>query len=228
MKLGEKGIVFDSDLRGLRVGGVEYVAGSDGKLIYDRVVEIRANQVEVQMSSNTSTLIPTIRILGLEYNAYFDLREVVESQNNIAFYWQPSRLAAYYNRFSTDELAYVDRERVIREAVKFLVGSARDLRLKEESLTRLKEQCKLLGFYKGFPVFDNRVGLAKLQSRLGIHVDLREVMISTPMDKYQSDVYELAEELKTKTGMEYSKKKNRAVFVFEPKLMETMDISREQ
>ena len=56
------------------------------------------------MSTNTSTLIPALRILVVPYSPYFDGREVVDSQNDITFYWEPSKLAAFYNRFSTDEL----------------------------------------------------------------------------------------------------------------------------
>ena len=73
------------------------------------------------MSTNTSTLIPALRILGIPYHSYFDERPVVESQNNITFYWSPSRLAAFYNQFSTDELEYQDREPVIRQAVELFV-----------------------------------------------------------------------------------------------------------
>lgn len=72
------------------------------------------------MSTNTSTLIPALRILGIAYHSYFDERPVVESQNNITFYWNPSKLAAFYNRFSTDELEHRDREPVVRRAVDFL------------------------------------------------------------------------------------------------------------
>jgi hypothetical protein len=34
-------------------------------------------------------------------------------------------------------------------------------------------------------------------------------MISTPLDKYEADMYELAEALSKETGLSYSKKKNR-------------------
>src|SRR5512138_98348 len=95
-----KRLLFDSDLRGLRVNGLEYVSGQDGVLIYDQTRDVQADGVELQMSTNTSTLIPALRILGLSYHPYFDERPVVESQNNITFYWNPSRLAAFYNLFS--------------------------------------------------------------------------------------------------------------------------------
>ena len=53
----EKHLIFDSDLHGLSVNGVEYVAGRDGVLIYDQVGELQASEVEIQLSTNTSTLI---------------------------------------------------------------------------------------------------------------------------------------------------------------------------
>jgi hypothetical protein len=200
-----KHLIFDSDLRGLKVNGLEYASGKDGILIYDKIRALQANDVELQMSTNTSTLIPALRLLGLSYNPYFDERPVVESQNNIAFYWHPSTLAAFYNRFSTDELEYKDREPVIRRAVDFLCSNVDVLPLQEEFLARMLEPCKLLGFYQGFPIFDGSVGFAKLQSRLGIHIDSEEVMVSTPLDQYESDVYELAE-LLSKDRLDYSKK----------------------
>jgi len=207
-----KRLVFDSDLHGVRVNGVEYVSGKDGVLIYDKTRELWADEVELQMSTNTSTLIPGLRILGIPYNSYFDERSVVESQNDITFYWDASKLAAFYNRFSTDELAYQDREPVIRQAIDFLSSNNDSLPLQGEFLTQVLVPCKLLGFYQGFPIFDSSVGFAKLQSRLGIHIDPEEVMVSTPLDRYESDVYELAELLREKTGLSYSKKKNRVNF----------------
>jgi hypothetical protein len=90
-----KHLIFDSDLHGLIANGVEYAAGRDGILIYDQVKDIRADKIELQLSTNTSTLIPGLRILGISYNPYFDERPVVESQNDITFYWQPSKLAAF-------------------------------------------------------------------------------------------------------------------------------------
>jgi hypothetical protein len=221
---GSKHLIFDSDLHGLKVNGLEYVSGKDGILIYDQTRDLRADKVELQMSTNTSTLIPALRILGISYNSYFDERPVVESQNNITFYWNPSRLAAFYNRFSTDELEYKDREPVIRQAVDFLCSNTDSLPLKEELLARVSEPCKLLGFYQGFPIFDGSVGFAKLQSRLGIHIDPEEVMVSTPLDQYESDVYELAELLRKETGLSYSKKKNRVNFPKAPKLLKLLGV----
>jgi hypothetical protein len=219
-----KHLIFNSDLSGLKVNGLEYVSGKDGILIYDKTRDVQANEVELQMSTNTSTLIPALRILGIPYNSYFDERPVVESQNNIAFYWNPSKLAAFYNQFSTDELEYKDREPVIRQAVDFLWSNTDSLPLPEELLARMLEPCKLLGFYQGFPIFDGSVGFAKLQSRLGIHIDPEEVMISTPLDQYESDVYELAELLRKETGLNYSKKKNRVNFPKDPKLLKLLGI----
>ena len=81
------------------------------------------------------------------------------------------------------------------------------------------QPCRLLGFYQGFPIFDGSTGFAKLQSRLGIHVDSEAVMISTPLDKYEGDVYELAEHLSNETGLDYSKKKNRVMFLKDERLL---------
>lgn len=217
-------LIFDSDLYGLRVNGVEYISGKDGVLIYDKTIDIQAAEVELQMSTNTSTLIPTLRILGIPYNSYFDERPVVESQNNITFYWAASQLAAFYNRFSTDELEHQEREPVIRRAVDFLSSTSEGLQLQEELLSRMLEPPKLLGFYQGFPIFDSSVGFAKLQSRLGIHIDPEEVMVSTPLDRYEPDIYELAELLRKATGLSYSKKKNRVSFPKDSKLLELLDV----
>ena len=219
-----KRLIFDSDLRGLRVQGIEYVAGRDGVLIYDQTREVRADEVELQMSTNTSTLIPALRTLGVPYAPYFDERPVVESQNYITFYWKPSKLAAFYNRYSTDELDYADREPVIRQAVEFLISNHETLPLPEELLSRMLEPSRLLGFYQGFPIFDGSTGFAKLQSRLGIHVDAESIMISTPLDKYEEDVYELAESLASETGLDYSKKKNRVIFLKDQKLLKLLSI----
>jgi hypothetical protein len=219
-----KRFVFDSGLHGLRVNGVEYVSGQDGVLIYDKTRDLRADEVELQMSTNTSTLIPTLRILGIPYNGYFDERPVVESQNNITFYWNVSKLAAFYNRFSTDELKYPDREPIIRKAVDFLSSTSDSLPLQDEFLAQVLEPCKLLGFYRGFPIFDSSVGFAKLQSRLGIHIDPEEVMVSTPLDQYEPDVYELAELLSKETGLSYSKKKNRVIFPKKTELLKLLGI----
>jgi hypothetical protein len=220
-----KHLVFNSDLRGLKVHGVEYLSGQDGILIYDKTRELQADEVELQMSTNTSTLIPALHILGVAYNSYFDERPVVESQNNITFYWNPSRLAAFYNRFSTDELEYRDREPVIRRAVDFLSSNTDSLPLQEEFLARMLEPCQLLGFYQGFPIFDSSVGFAKLLSRLGIHIGSEEVMVSTPLDQYERDIYELAVLLSKETGLNYSKKKNRVIFPKTPELLKMLGIS---
>jgi hypothetical protein len=222
-----KRLIFDSDLHGLRVRGVEYTAGRDGVLIYDQVIDLQADEVELQLSTNTSTLIPALRILGFPYHSYFDERPVIESQNDITFYWQPSRLAAFYNEYSTDELDYADREPVVRRAVEFLTTTVDDLPLNDAYLTRMLEPCMLLGFYQGFPIFDSEAGFAKLQSRLGIHVGTEDVMISTPMDRYERDVYELADLIRNETGLEYSKKKNRVVFPRSPELMELLAVDTE-
>jgi hypothetical protein len=219
-----KRLIFKSDLRGLKVNGLEYVSGKDGVLIYDKTRDVRVDELELQMSTNTSTLIPALRTLGISYNSYFDERPVVESQNNITFYWNPSRLAAFYNRFSTDELEYKDREPVIRRAVEFLWSNIDSLPLQEEYLARMLEPCKLLGFYQGFPVFDGSVGFAKLQSRLGIHIGSEEIMVSTPLNRYETDVYELAELLSKGAGLDYSKKKNRVIFPKDPKLLNLLGI----
>jgi hypothetical protein len=224
LPLGTKRLSFDSDLHGLRIGGTDYLSGRDGILIYDKTRGITADEVELQMSTNTSTLIPALRALGIHYPSYFDERPVVESQNDITFYWKPSQLAAFYNRFSTDELDYAEREPIIRQAVDFLTSNPEALPLPEELLTRMSEPSKLLGFYQGFPIFDGSTGFARLQSRLGIHVDTETVMISTPLDKYEGDVYELAEHLGEQTGLDYSKKKNRVMFPKEAKLLEVLGI----
>jgi hypothetical protein len=86
------------------------------------------------------------------------------------------------------------------------------------------EPSRLLGFYQGFPIFDGSTGFARLQSRLGIHVDPDTIMISTPLDKYEADVYELAEHLAKETGVEYSKKKNRVMFLKDEKLLMQLGI----
>ena len=200
------------------------MSGRDGALIYDQTRGAHADEVELQMSANTSTLIPAFRALGIPYSSYFDERPVVESQNDITFYWQPSKLAAFYNRFSTDELDYAEREPLIRQAVEFLRSNHRTLPLPEELLARMLEPSRLLGFYQGFPIFDGSTGFAKLQSRLGIHLDPEAVMISTPLDQYEKDVYELAEGLARETGLSSSKKKNRVIFPKDEKLLERLGI----
>lgn len=224
IELGPKRLIFDSDLHGLRIKGREYVSGRDGVLIYDQTRDIHADLVELQMSANTSTLIPAFRTLGIPYSAYFDDRGVVASQNDIIFYWKPSKLAAFYNRYSTDELDYADREPVVRRAVEFLRSNPGALPLPEETLARMSQPSRLLGFYQGFPIFDGSAGFAKLQSRLGIHLDSEAVMISTPLDKYEADVYELAEDLSRETGLSYSKKKNRVVFPKDELLLKRLGV----
>jgi hypothetical protein len=219
-----KHLIFDSDLHGLKVNGLEYLSGKDGVLIYDKTRDLRGDEVELQMSTNTSTLIPALRILGIPYASYFDERPVIESQNDITFYWNASKLAAFYNRFSTDELGYPEREPVIRQAVAFLASNSEGLPLEDEFLSRMLEPPKLLGFYQGFPIFDSSVGFAKLQSRLGIHIGTDAVMVSTPLDRYEPDVYELAELLREETGLSYSKKKNRVNFPKEPKLLKLLGV----
>ncbi|HEX5836434.1 MAG TPA: hypothetical protein VFY26_01295 [Anaerolineales bacterium] len=212
IELASKHLIFDSDLRGLRLQDQTFVSGRDGTLIYDQTRGLHGDEVELQMSTNTSTLVPALRILQIPYSPYFDERPVVESQNDITFYWDPSKLAAFYNRYSTDELDYEEREPLIRQAVDFLTSNPGTLPLPEEHLSRMLEPSRLLGFYQGFPIFDGSTGFARLQSRLGIHIDPETVMISTPLDKYEADVYELAELLAKETGLDYSKKKNRVIF----------------
>ena len=224
LKLGQKHLIFNSNLHGLRIGGKEYLANRDGVLIYDKTRGLQADEVELQMSTNTSTLIPALRTLGVAYAPYFDERPVIESQNNITFYWKPSQLAAFYNRFSTDELDYAEREPVIRQAVGFLRANVETFSLPEEHLKQMLEPSRLLGFYQGFPIFDSTTGFAKLQSRLGIHVGPEAVMVSTPLDKYEGDIYELAEHLARETGREYSKKKNRVIFVKDDLLLRVLGI----
>ena len=219
-----KKLIFDSELDGLKIDGTEYLAGKDGVLIYDQASNLTAESVRLQMSTNTSTLIPALKILGLDYNPYFDQREVLDSQNDITFYWHKSKLAAYYNRFSTDDLDFAQREPVIPQAVTFLTTNPEKLNLGKELLTSVAEPCQLLGFYQGFPIFDSSTGFAKLQSRLGIHLDPDGVMISTPLSKYENDVYELAETIKKETGLDYSKKKNRVVFSKDNKLFDLLNI----
>lgn len=228
IEFGPKHLIFDSDLRGLRLHGTNYIAGRDGVLIYDQTLDLRGDTVELQMTTNTSTLIPALRILGLPYPPYFDERPVVESQNDITFYWNPSRLAAFYNRYSTDELDHEERETVIRQAVDFLTSQPGTLPLPEEHLDRMLEPSRLLGFYQGFPIFDGSTGFARLQSRLGIHVDAETVMISTPLDKYEADVYELADHLARETGLDYSGKKNRVIFPKDDELLKRLIVEDTQ
>jgi hypothetical protein len=226
INLGPKHLIFDSDLHGLRIRRTEYLSGRDGVLIYDKTKDLKTDKIELQMSTNTSTLIPALRALGIPYAPYFDERLVVESQNDITFYWQPSKLAAFYNRYSTDELDYAEREPVIRLAVQFLISNPQTLPLPDELLNRMSEPSRLLGFYQGFPIFDGSTGFARLQSRLGIHVDTETVMISTPLDKYEADVYELGEHIANETGLDYSKKKNRVMFLKDEKLLKVLGLEQ--
>ena len=227
IKLGKKTLSFSSKTGGLIVNGKEYLAGVDGFLVYDKTKRLRADKVICQLSTNTSTLIPALRILGLTYDSYFNKRKVVESQNDITFYWQSSRLAAFYNRFSTDQIEPTKREPIIRKAVKFLVGSTKKSKsfLSVELLKRLKEPCKLLSFYQGFPIFDANYGMPKLLSCLGIHVGLENIMISTPLNKYQKDVEELAALLEKKTGTKGTRKKNRVRFEKTPVILKELGIT---
>ena len=224
IELGPKRLIFDSDLHGLRLKGREYLSGREGIFIYDQTREMRGDEVELQMSTNTSTLIPGFRTLDIPYPSYFDERDVVHSQNDIIFYWKPSKLAAFYNRYSTDELDYADREPVIRQAVEFLRSNDQKLPLPEELLTRMSQPSRLLGFYQGFPIFDGSTGFAKLQSRLGIHLDSETVMVSTPLDKYEEDIYALAEHLARESGLDYSRKKNRVIFLKDDRLLQLLGI----
>jgi hypothetical protein len=69
--LEPKRLIFDSDLHGLRMDGVDYLSGRDGVLIYDKSRDLlQTNEVELQMSTNTSTLIPALRALGIPYAPY--------------------------------------------------------------------------------------------------------------------------------------------------------------
>ena len=203
---------------------MEYLSGRDGVLIYDKTSDVYADEVELQMSTNTSTLIPALRMLGSPYAPYFDERQVIESQNDITFSWKPSKLAAFYNRFSTDELDYAEREPVIRQAVEFLTSNRETVPLPEALLARMLEPVRLLGFYRGFPIFDGSTGFARLQSRLGIHVDMETIMISTPLDKYEADVYELAKSIANETGLDYSEKKNRVLFLNDERLLKLLGL----
>ena len=64
--------------------------------------------------------------------------------------------------------------------------------------------------------FGARVGLD-----VGIEDDRIQYLISigTPLDKYEEDVYELAEHLSRETGLDYSKKKNRVIFLKDDRLL---------
>jgi len=49
-------------------------------------------------------------------------------------------------------------------------------------------------------------------------------MVSTPLDKYESDIYSLAELISKETGLSYSQKKNRVIFQKETNLLKLLDI----
>jgi hypothetical protein len=51
-------------------------------------------------------------------------------------------------------------------------------------------------------------------------------MISTPLDKYEGDVYELAGHLAGEAGLEYSKKKNRVIFPRDDRLLKVLGINK--
>lgn len=63
MERGPKRLIVDSDLHGLRINGTQYVSGRDGFLIYDQTRDLQTDEVELQLSTNTSTLIPALRAL---------------------------------------------------------------------------------------------------------------------------------------------------------------------
>ncbi|PJA15713.1 hypothetical protein CO112_00565 [Candidatus Dojkabacteria bacterium CG_4_9_14_3_um_filter_150_Dojkabacteria_WS6_41_13] len=209
--IGDKKLTFDSSLVGVMVSGKEFIATKDSPLIYDQIKDRHETQLRLQMSSNTSTLIPALKVLGVPYPVYFDQEDVVKSQNDITFYWKKSQLAAYYNRYSTDNMLYPERKQVIKEAVAFIVNSG-SLDLPEEYLTKLNEPCKLLGFYAGFPIFDSSTGMAKLLSRLGIHVGPESIMISTPLDEHATLVYDTATAIGSALKIQGVYKKNRVTF----------------
>lgn len=218
-----KRIIFSSEINGLKINDEIYTAGADGILIYDEVENLHTDEVQCQLSTNTSTLIPALKVLGIQYNSYFDNRDVIDSQNDITFYWRPSHLAAFYNRYATDGVEIERREPIIRSAVEFLTDSSKqnDTFLPEEKLNKLEEDCKFLGFYDGFPIFDASFGFPQLLSRIGIHIGEESILISTPMDKYQEDVYKVAEKIILSTGIEGFKKKNRVRF---EKTQEILDL----
>lgn len=224
---GDKSIIFSSKLSGIKIRKKEYTAKDDGILIYDKTKDIKADEVMCQLSTNTSTLIPALKMVGLPYNKYFDERDVIESQNDITFYWQPSYLAAFYNRYSTDGVELDKREFLIRNALQFLIAS-KDQKieklLKKEFLSGIKEDCELLGFFEGFPIFNASKGLPMLKSRVGIHIGLESILISSPMDKYADDVIEVAGKLAEKSGARPSYKKNRVRFEKTPNLISVLNL----
>ena len=54
--------------------------------------------------------------------------------------------------------------------------------------------------------------------------DSEAVMISTPLEKYEADVYELAEALSREIGLSYSKKKNRVIFPKDAVLLKRLGV----
>ena len=218
---------FDAAQDGVLVRGVSYLSGEDGELIYDQVEGLRADEVTCQLSTNTSSLIPALRMLGISYNSYFDQRPVVESQNDIRFYWNPSRLAAFYNRFGTDGTPDNEREEIIRRGVDFLLDTADsgDDFLPEEMLKEFYEPCVLLGFYQGLAIYDAHAGLPQLRSRLGIHVGVESILISTPMDRYADDVAEVAHKIERISGVSSHPKKNRYRFPRDRRVLEVIGLA---
>lgn len=224
--INNKKLIFDSTVHGLKIDEKMYDSGDDGILVYDKTAGILSNEVICQLSSNTSTLIPALKILGISYNSYFDRRKVVESQNNISFYWDRSRLAAFYNRYSTDGIDVEKRESIVRSAIDFLTNpkNMKEEFLPQERLERLSQECKLLGFYEGFPILDAEFGMPQLLSRFGIHIGNESILVSTPIDNYQEDVFLLAEKIGEKIGMYGFRKKNRVRFEKTPKILKELGI----
>ena len=64
-------------------------------------------------------------------------------------------------------------------------------------------------------------------SRIKVVRSLDE-LISTPLDKYEDDVYELAGNLSGATGLDYSKKKNRVIFPKDERLLRVLGIEEEK
>ncbi len=96
--------------------------------------------------------------------------------------------------------------------------------LPQERLERLSQECKLLGFYEGFPIFDAEFGMPQLLSRFGIHIGNESILVSTPIDNYQEDVFLLAEKIGEKIGMYGFRKKNRVRFEKTPKILKELGI----
>ena len=49
-------------------------------------------------------------------------------------------------------------------------------------------------------------------------------MVSTPLDRDEPDIYELAELVSRGTGLRYSKKKNRVLFPKDPNLLKLLGV----